>query len=223
MDHPQTFSEFRLQAHSAKKRIILNAAIKVFSEKALQKASLREIAENAGISHAAIYRYFRDKQELFLEAFLFKARELTSLLESRVQVSTTDKSNLQITAETLIDFLRENEHYFAMMTQFMLQGSIAEEARQQLDLTMKGLMDRIESAIQADGHRGQTRFLAHTFFSSLNGLLISYYNYPGRSREEVDQHIKILKSILVQIFQDGFRAGNCLDCIPQEEERQDPP
>jgi len=41
----------------------------VFSEKPLQKVSMREIAINAGISHASIYRYFHDKNELFLEVF----------------------------------------------------------------------------------------------------------------------------------------------------------
>ncbi|HEY8505872.1 MAG TPA: TetR/AcrR family transcriptional regulator, partial [Gemmataceae bacterium] len=45
---------------------IIEAAFRVFSRKGFQGASNREIAEEAGIAPGLIYRYFRNKEDLFL-------------------------------------------------------------------------------------------------------------------------------------------------------------
>jgi len=45
---------------------IIAAAIDVFSGKGYAKASIREIAEAAGISIGGVYLYFRNKEELYL-------------------------------------------------------------------------------------------------------------------------------------------------------------
>ena len=207
MDSPTTFAGFKEREKEAKKQIILQAAIRVFSEKSLQSASLREIAEQAGISHANIYRYFQDKQSLFVEAFLLGAEELTAKMERIIQ-SPPSRDLLQATAETLIDYLNENEHYFVMMTQFMLEGGLSPESVHSLNAAMKSFLDRIETIAQMAGGHRNARYLAHTFFACLNGILITFHNYPGRSKQELDRHMKTLSHVFIQMFEDGMSTGN---------------
>src|SRR5256885_17236358 len=53
------------QAHlDARREEILAAAVKLFARKGMQSATMAEIAEEAGISAGAIYRYFANKEEL---------------------------------------------------------------------------------------------------------------------------------------------------------------
>jgi AcrR family transcriptional regulator len=49
-------------------RQILDAALRVFSEKGLEAAKLEEIAALAGVSKGTIYLYFHNKEDLFREA-----------------------------------------------------------------------------------------------------------------------------------------------------------
>jgi AcrR family transcriptional regulator len=53
----------------ARKRSILDAAIRVFSQKGVQTATMADIAREAEISPGAIYRYFDSKEALALGCF----------------------------------------------------------------------------------------------------------------------------------------------------------
>ena len=207
MNHPATFTDFKIREKQAKKEIILQAAIRVFSEKSLHKSSLREIAEEAGISHANIYRYFQDKQSLFVESFLVGAEELIDKLESIIN-SPPDGDILQISAEIFIDYLNDNDYYFMMMTQFMLEGGLSDDSLRSLNKAMKLFLDKGETITQMAGGRDNLRYLSHTFFSCLNGILITFRNYPGRDNEELRSHMKTLSCLFVQMFRDGINSGN---------------
>ncbi len=60
-----------------KRRQILMAALRVFARKGFQRATLREIAQEAGIGKSTIYEYFDSKTHLFQElvGFLFQNLE----------------------------------------------------------------------------------------------------------------------------------------------------
>ena len=48
----------------------------------------------------------------------------------------------------------------------------------------------------------EARVQSHAFFSAMNGILISFRNYPGRSRKDVTQHMLRLGSIVAGRFKD---------------------
>ena len=47
-----------------KREKIIDAAVKVFLRKGFEKATVREIAREAGITTGAIYHHYRNKDEL---------------------------------------------------------------------------------------------------------------------------------------------------------------
>ncbi|MDY6820014.1 MAG: TetR/AcrR family transcriptional regulator [Deferribacterota bacterium] len=207
MDIPATFLDFKNHERKVKRSIIIRAALKVFSEKPVQKVSMREIAINAGISHASIYRYFHDKDELFLEVFLMGLEELKNRLDNLID-KPVDKNMLNETANILIDYLSENDHYFMMMSQFMIGGNFDNKLTQNFNNSMKSFLDRIEMVIQKEGGKNRLRYLTHLFFSGINGILITFINYPGRKKEEVKNHMKKLALIFVNIFRDNIYKEN---------------
>ena len=71
--------EFRKQTvRDAKTKLILDAALKVLSQKGYNETRLEDIAEEAGFSKSALYRYYKDKDDIF---FSIAVRERNKVFE----------------------------------------------------------------------------------------------------------------------------------------------
>lgn len=60
---------------------IINAAIEVFSKKDFKAASISEIAQRAGIANGTIYKYFKNKEDLFFSIPIEKTKEFCNQVE----------------------------------------------------------------------------------------------------------------------------------------------
>ncbi len=60
-----------------RKELIMQEALKLFSEKGFAAVSMRDLAESAGISVSTIYHYYESKQALFRD-MIAQANELTA-------------------------------------------------------------------------------------------------------------------------------------------------
>ena len=49
----------------AKRQLIIDAAIEVFSRNSFQDSTISEIAQKANVAEGTIYQYFRNKEDLF--------------------------------------------------------------------------------------------------------------------------------------------------------------
>lgn len=67
-------------ARAAGATAILNAAVKLFSEKGYDAVSMRGVAEEAGVSKANIYHHFDSKEALYKAIVRESAAELSSLV-----------------------------------------------------------------------------------------------------------------------------------------------
>jgi AcrR family transcriptional regulator len=59
----------REQKRAANRQRLLDAALKVFSERGYHGATIEEIAAESGLSNGALYYNFQNKEDLFLELF----------------------------------------------------------------------------------------------------------------------------------------------------------
>lgn len=200
MATPSTFSALRGRERENRKDVIIDAAERVFAMKAFDAVTMRDIASEAGICHATIYRYFPDQQTLFVEAFLRGVQQLLPLLEEAVREN--QDAPVDAAAGVFLGFLSEKDHYFKMMTHFMLAGGLDPSLYEKLNTAGRLVLDRFEGLFQGAGTGKETRILAHAFFASLNGILITFRNFPGRSREEVFGHMKMLGRVTASLFED---------------------
>ncbi len=205
-----TFSKLKIREREARKNLIVNAAERSFAGKPFNKVSMRDIAREAGISPASIYRYFPDQQTLFVEAFLRGSRRV---IESfRVAVEENSGVSLERIGGEFLDFLIENDPYFRMMTHFMLDGSLSPALVERLNEESRLLIDQFDFLFETMHAKGDRRLLAHAFFSAMNGILITFRDYPGRSREEVIEHMKLVGRVIARLFtlsitSDGWDRG----------------
>ncbi|HOS97327.1 MAG TPA: TetR/AcrR family transcriptional regulator [Deltaproteobacteria bacterium] len=193
------------QRRRVRKAAIVDAAEKVFAEKPFPKVSMRDIAREAGISPALIYRHFPDQQHLFMEAFL---RGTTSLLERFADhVAKTGGQGLEEASDTFITFLTERGEYFKMMTHFMLEGTVHGELLERLNAIERSLLERFDELFVRAGATGNVRLMSHCFFAALNGILITFRQHPGRSDLEVRQHMHQIGRIMARMFLQAAQAG----------------
>ena len=64
---PRKKREFQQERSERTYRAILDAAAKVFPKKGFEGTQMSDVADAVGLSVGAVYRYFVDKRELFLE------------------------------------------------------------------------------------------------------------------------------------------------------------
>lgn len=196
----QAFSELREEERERRKELILDAAERVFGCKSFQSVGMRDIAEEVGVSVGALYRYFPDKQSLFVEAFMRGARELVEMIEKAVAEKAAPKD----VARMLVTFLLEKDHYFKIMTNFMLEGNLEGEALEKLNSMEKRLLDAIQKLYEPIAPENMKRLVTHAFFAALNGVLITFRNYPGRTPEEVRNHVYRLADLITDLFVAGL-------------------
>ena len=62
----------RSERTAQRRRAVLEAALAVFSERGFNKASLTEIADRAGMTHAGVLHHFGSKEQLLVDVLRFR-------------------------------------------------------------------------------------------------------------------------------------------------------
>lgn len=202
----RTFSKLKEDQREARRNAIIDAAEEAFATRPFDKVNIRDIAKQAGISPALIYRYFPDQQHLFVEAFLRGTERLVEIFD-RFLTTSADNS-IEEAAKYFIAFLTEHEQYFKMMTHFMLDGSLDSNLQDRLNTIERTMLERFDRMFEKAGMKEEPRLLSHAFFAALNGVLITFRQHPGRSPEEVREHMNHIGRIIARLFTDAVKKGN---------------
>ena len=182
----------------ARQDIIVEAAERVFAAKPFHKVTIRAIAQEAGISPGFIYRYFADRQSLFFAAYLKRHQEIIRLTAEVIQKSKD--GDIEKVSETYISYMNENDNYFRMMTYFMLDGTLSPLFVKELNDTQRQFLDELDKLFKKMGAAEPVRPLSHAFYATLGGVLITFRNYPGRTKEAIHCHMKIVARTIAQKF-----------------------
>lgn len=193
-----SFGKLKAQEREARRDLIIAAAERVFATKSFSAVTIRDIAREAGISHALIYRYFPDQQSLFVEACLRRGAKIIEFISEFIDENHHIK--LEKITEHFINFLVENDQYFRMMTHFMLDGSLSVEMVARLNEGERILLDQFDKIFSKMNSGNNIRMLSHAYFAAMNGIVITFRNYPGRSKEEVLNHMQALGKIIAAKF-----------------------
>ena len=80
---------------STKINLILDAALKLFSEKGFHDTRLEDIAGAAGFSKASLYTYYVDKEAIFLNLAIRVYGELVEKLNANIDQQASIQANLR--------------------------------------------------------------------------------------------------------------------------------
>jgi AcrR family transcriptional regulator len=195
----KTFKNLKAAEKETRKQLIIDAAERVFAHKPHDHVSMKEIAAEAGIATASIYNYFQNQEDLFIESFMRDAGAL--IADLKVLSADGARPRYQEIIEIFIDYFTNKDSYFRMMANFMLYGKISDHSLEKFNAIFREMLDNFEKAFIGNKESSETRYYSHIMFAFLNGLLINFRKYPGRSEEEVVGHMKKLGDIFSRLLE----------------------
>jgi AcrR family transcriptional regulator len=198
-------AKLREKEKKARQKLIVDSAERLFSTKSFPKVSMRSIADESGISLSSIYRYFPDQESLFLEALIRGSKKIAALMKTQ---QTEKGASVDTFALTFVGFLIENDSYLRMMTHFMLDGVLNKDSIEKLNRIERALIDQVNTFFTSLNPDRNHRLISHAFLAALNGILITYRNYPGRDIEDVHNHMIQLASVMAEMFANQVMGGS---------------
>lgn len=186
-----------------KRERVLRAACEEFADHGFENTSIQQIARKAEISVGAVYKYFDDKEALFITV----VQEGLSTLEKMLMTLSESKEDIAVKAEkiirTLLAFSREKPELIKIYHSLTVSGSKE---------TLIGLSQRIEAisasiytvAISEAQRTGDVRsdvdpaffaflldniFMMLQFSTACDYFKERFFIYTGRQAEECDDLI----------------------------------
>lgn len=104
------FKEAFNKLSDEKRNKILNVAIMEFSEYGFNSANINRIAQKSGISVGSIYKYFDNKEDLFLTIVHFGVETLKDVLKDIMESNEALESRIEKIIKAIQSHSRSNVH-----------------------------------------------------------------------------------------------------------------
>jgi len=187
------FAELKEKEKLARKQIVIESALALFAEKPFYEVGMREVADEAGISPATIYRYFPSQEELFNEAFIQDISSASKGFERLVEKE--NPASIEDFGMKLAEHLMENESSFQMMTYLMLKNDLTHPVMGKFESVTKILFDLFATLLERHGlSEEEARLYSQSFIASITGIIMTFKNSTLKDKNTVREHIaKIIK------------------------------
>ena len=170
---------------------ILDASLRLFSERGFARTTVRDIARQAGITDAAIYYHFDSKQEL-LEALVEERGFLSSLQNlARLQADAPLKETLHWTARGAINIMDQNRDFLRLI---IMEGLGGDEAALEQYGRLLGLWeDALTSVLRRYEDKGElpqnsaptvARHIIYTILMTFQESLLGRHVSPSAQAED---------------------------------------
>jgi AcrR family transcriptional regulator len=166
----------RRNGQEVKRRLLLDAAVRVFAQKGYHAARIGDIAEEAGVAYGLLYHYFSSKEEVLRSVFRETWRALIHTIKSVEEGDDPPREQLRKVAEILLRSWRREPELVRVLVLEVTRSSL-----------LAGEMDEVVAsfaAIQAIVERGQAdgsirtdldaRLASYVFYGAIDELLTGW-------------------------------------------------
>lgn len=119
---------------------ILEAGSREFAEKGFEKASMKNIANNAGISVGVLYKYYKNKDDFFSACLEDSLRVLSDKMDEFHSWNTTPRERIRRILSVVLTFSRE--HPDAIRLYHEITSSTFSEKARELATRIEGISAR---------------------------------------------------------------------------------
>jgi AcrR family transcriptional regulator len=193
-DSSSAFMKLREDEREIRKSLIMEAALKLFETMLFHEIGMRDIAKEAGVSAATIYRYFPSRDDLFIEALIQDMNNIEKRLEQDVADGNTSIESLGV---AVVDYLIDNEATFQMMCHFMIRGGINPRVMNKFNAVQIYFLNMYDEILKKAGVAEDAKYFTHAFFASLTGVVMTFRNFPSKDKEEKRKHMHSLALVIM--------------------------
>jgi AcrR family transcriptional regulator len=130
---------------SEKRRLIAQAAARVFGEKGFENTRMEDVARAAFVGKGTLYEYFRDKDELLQGSFAVFVGDIERDLLSQIDLSAPPEQALNELARFTLQSMREWGEDYRFFLEYMLRIS---RTRGKLPL-LRSMLSEFRKAVAA--------------------------------------------------------------------------
>ena len=197
------------QAAADKRRLILDAAVRVFARRGFNQCRVSDIADEAGVAYGLVYHYFRSKDEVLDTLFLERWNVLLDVIRELDGRELPAREKLYAIAAFIVDSYRHDPD---LMKVIIVEVTRAANSFGQTHLAKireaYELIDAIVAKAQAQGEFKDTvtpRFAAMAFYGAIEQVLTGWiFDVLPRGDDEFEQ----AKAFVVETICGG------LDSVP---------
>jgi TetR/AcrR family fatty acid metabolism transcriptional regulator len=95
-----------------KRKLIMRAALKIFSKKGYSPTALDEVAQEAGIAKGTLYLYFKDKEDLMYNTIMYVLDNLKERMIAGIPQDLSPLETLEKIAFILFEYFMENDEFY---------------------------------------------------------------------------------------------------------------
>ncbi|MBF0259544.1 MAG: TetR/AcrR family transcriptional regulator [Desulfamplus sp.] len=198
MNTESKFAELKEKEREARKQIIVESAQALFAKKPFYEVGMRDVADEAGVSPATLYRYFPSQEDLFVEAFIQDIAAVS--LEFENMVKKEQPATIEEFAITYVDHLFQNESTFQMMTYILLKDHLDKSVLAKFGSVTRIFLDAFEKLLKRYGTEEDVRLYVHAFIAAMTGIIIAFRIHPVKEKAEIREHILNITRITADLF-----------------------
>lgn len=166
--------------HQQRRIQILNKAFVLFAEEGYAGVTYQKVADRCGLSRTAIYRYFQNKEEMFLYAIKLAIGNMNTLIENTLQrYGETPLEKLLRILHLTVRLLADNRIFLTVILDYVLtQKQHGKDVRRQVrrhTLGMKHLLAKLLREAEAAGELRirQIETAAHHLYGMLESFVLN--------------------------------------------------
>lgn len=162
----------------AKRTLILEAALTVFSEQGYNGTSIMMIAEKAGISKGLLYTYFKSKEDLLHKLIEYGLNRMAEYFKVVPEQGIADKKDFEHVVRGMFSLYRSEEDFWRLYIMLILQKNIAPQFKELFQGMMKEFVN-IFSAYFKKKNCPDPKTEAMLFGATLDGIMLDMTIIPG--------------------------------------------
>jgi TetR/AcrR family fatty acid metabolism transcriptional regulator len=131
---------------------ILEAAVKVFASQGFHQSTVAQIAKEAGVADGTIYLYFKNKDDILVQFFSFRAKQVFESFREEVDRAQTSADKLRnLVRRHLAEFQRDRDGAVVYQVETHQNSRMAEAQIREMSQMYRDLIAEIIEQGQQEG------------------------------------------------------------------------
>jgi len=131
---------------------ILEAAVKVFARQGFHQSTVAQIAKEAGVADGTIYLYFKNKDDILVQFFSFRAKQVFERFREEVNKAQTSLDKLRnLVRRHLAEFQQDRDGAVVYQVETHQNSRLAEAQIREMSQMYRDLISEIVEQGQQDG------------------------------------------------------------------------
>jgi TetR/AcrR family transcriptional regulator, fatty acid metabolism regulator protein len=197
----------RASGAEEKRRLILDAAVRVFAHKGFHTSRVGDIAEEAGVAHGLLYHYFTSKDEVLETIFRENWGVLVDRIDAVVEADEPARDQLRHVAAILLRTWKHQPDVVRIVVREIARSPEVQERIAELVKPIQAIRRIVEHGQETGEFRRDLdpAFAAVVFYGGIDELLTGWV--LGQLPDEVEAAERTVVDVLCDAFSASLAAA----------------